>query len=227
MVRALRHGLVVSGVCVLIALVTGLSGYAFGESPPRAHGETVVPREGAATSFEVLNRWLRPLTDGEPAAGGGASLVTVEPALELAAEAVIDVASTMDEQPLDSAGGRVRAQRLQVSTPELALGDRPRVTVSFYYCEEAAGGYNRGDGGGFCGRARDGSYVRPGVAACDPAYLGQRFRIEGDPTGRVYTCADTGSAVHGMHRDIWFLDNRDGWGWQSAVGAMATIEVVR
>ena len=26
------------------------------------------------------------------------------------------------------------------------------------------------------------------------------FGIEGDPTERVYTCADTGSAVHGLHR---------------------------
>jgi 3D (Asp-Asp-Asp) domain-containing protein len=113
-----------------------------------------------------------------------------------------------------------------VTTPTvLQAGDRVTVTVSYYYCEQVAGGYV-GDGGGFCGRMRDGNPVYPGAAACDYAHFGQRFRIEGDPTGRTYTCADTGSAVHGGHRDIWFLNNREGAEWQRVVGQVAVIEIL-
>ena len=72
----------------------------------------------------------------------------------------------------------------------------------------------------------EGTRVAPGMAACDVAYLGQRFQIEGDPTGRTYLCADTGSAVHGLHRDIWFMSNRDGWHWQQSVGRHAFIRVL-
>ena len=67
---------------------------------------------------------------------------------------------------------------------------------------------------------------RSGAAACDVAYLGQQFRIEGDPLGRVYKCADTGSAVHGLHRDIWFHSSSEGWNWQRSVGQAATIEIL-
>ena len=54
-----------------------------------------------------------------------------------------------------------------------------------------------------------------------------RFVIEGDPSGRTYVCADTGSAVHGLHRDIWFMSNRDGWSWQQSVGEQAVIRIVQ
>ncbi|MCA9851946.1 MAG: hypothetical protein KC461_15060, partial [Dehalococcoidia bacterium] len=83
-----------------------------------------------------------------------------------------------------------------------------------------------GDGGNFCGVMRDGSVVYPGAAACAYKYLGQQFRIVGDPTGRIYRCADTGSAVHGVHRDIWFMTSDDGWDWQLVVGQVATIEIL-
>jgi 3D (Asp-Asp-Asp) domain-containing protein len=59
------------------------------------------------------------------------------------------------------------------------------------------------------------------------AYIGQQFRIEGDPTGRVYTCNDTGSAVHGLHRDIWFFSSAEGWQWQLSVGPRAVLEIVQ
>jgi hypothetical protein len=112
-------------------------------------------------------------------------------------------------------------------TPELLPGDRVRTTVSFYYCEHDPESVNpSGDGGGFCGVMRDGSTVYPGAAACSYAYLGQRFRILGDPTGRIYRCADTGSAVDGQHRDIWFQTSDEGWNWLWVTGATATIEVV-
>lgn len=112
-------------------------------------------------------------------------------------------------------------------TPELLPGDRVRTTISFYYCEHDPESANpSGDGGGFCGVMRDGSVVYPGAAACAYAYLGQRFRILGDPLDRIYRCSDTGSAVDGQHRDIWFQTSDEGWNWLWATGSTATIEVV-
>ena len=113
-----------------------------------------------------------------------------------------------------------------MGTPALRPGDRIGVSVSFYYCEAGGKTAARGDGGGFCGAMRDGTVVYNGAAACDFVYLGQRFRIEGDPLGRIYRCADTGSAVHGLHRDVWFGSSDDGWAWQRSVGQAATIEVL-
>ena len=109
---------------------------------------------------------------------------------------------------------------------KLAPGDRVTATVSFYYCELGPKGRHPGDGGNFCGVMRDGTVVYDGAAACAYEYLGQQFRIEGDPTGRVYRCADTGSAVHGQHRDIWFMSSDEGWEWQLKVGQVATIEIL-
>ncbi len=116
------------------------------------------------------------------------------------------------------------ARTAPVGPPALRSGDRVRATVSFYYCRQS--GSLRGDGGAFCGAMRDGTVVYNGAAACDYVYLGQRFRIEGDPSGRIYRCADTGSAVHGLHRDIWFATNEEGWAWQKSVGQSATIEIL-
>ena len=110
--------------------------------------------------------------------------------------------------------------------PGLAVGDRVKVSVSFYYCRVGSETPARGDGGGFCGAMRDGSVVYNGAAACDYVYLGQRFRIEGDPLNRIYRCADTGSAVHGLHRDIWFASSDEGWNWQRNVGQAVTIEIL-
>ncbi len=111
--------------------------------------------------------------------------------------------------------------------PEQQPGDRVRTTISFYYCEHDPDSINPpGDGGGFCGAMRDGTIVYPGAAACAYAYLGQQFRILGDPLERIYRCADTGSAVAGQHRDIWFQTSDEGWDWLWTTGAVATIEVL-
>ena len=112
------------------------------------------------------------------------------------------------------------------ATPELSPGERIEATVSFYYCEQSEGDERPGDGGGFCGAMRDGTIVYPGAAACSYDYLGQLFRIEGDPTERVYRCNDTGNAVLGLHRDIWFQSSDEGWLWAYRVGQRAVIEIL-
>ena len=109
--------------------------------------------------------------------------------------------------------------------PPLGPGEKYTASLSFYYCG-ANGGPRVGDGGGFCGHMANGQVVHPGAAACAATYMGQRFRVEGDPYGRIYTCTDTGGAVHGMHRDIWFDDAGVAWAWLQTVGFTATIEIV-
>jgi len=101
-------------------------------------------------------------------------------------------------------------------------GELAPAQVTFYYC---AGGIV-GDGGGFCGHTADGTPVQVGVAACDRAYMGQHFRVVGDPSGLVFRCADTGSAVHGAHRDMWFPTPATGSAWLAGVGYHVTIEVL-
>lgn len=134
-----------------------------------------------------------------------------------------DVASTA-ALPASPAPGQPARAAHPTATPALEPGNRVVATVSFYYCNSGSG--PSGDGGDWCGAMRDGTVVYPGAAACDYAYLGQRFRIEGDPTGRVYTCNDTGSKVHGLHRDIWFETNDEGWRWQRDVGTRVVIEII-
>ncbi len=111
-------------------------------------------------------------------------------------------------------------------SPPLVAGDVIEVTISFYYCEQGDTS-SGGDGGGFCGPMRDGTVVYEGAAACALTYLGQQFRIVGDSTGRTYTCHDTGNAVLGLHRDIFFHKASDGWPWLWSMGTSAVLEIVR
>jgi len=117
-------------------------------------------------------------------------------------------------------------QVARIPTPPLRAGDRIAASLSFYYCEPGTNPRVIGDGGGFCGHMRDGTIVRPGAAACDYGYLGQRFRVEGDPEQRDYVCNDTGNLVHGLHRDIWFNVADDGADWILKVGRSAVIEIL-
>lgn len=149
--------------------------------------------------------------DAGPPATGPASAIGVPAAIDLVRSARV------------ASGEAGFGER---GTPALRPGDRIAVSVSFYYCETGGRTLARGDGGGFCGAMRDGSVVYNGAAACDFVYLGQRFRIDGDPLGLIYRCADTGSAVHGLHRDVWFASSDDGWAWQRSVGQAATIEIL-
>lgn len=219
-IRPFRHGLAGAGLCFALALSLGLGGAAFA-SPARVASGTSqdAVSSSAASSLGALRtlgrlRWQQPAAVAVPhtsVAESGTAIADVDPSLLAAA----------------TTGSSTRiAQPLNIATPALRPGDRVLASVSFYYCADSGGGRPRGDGGGFCGTARDGSGVRSGVAACDVAYLGQRFRIEGDPTGRTYVCADTGSDVHGLHRDIWFRDSDQGWRWQQVTGRRTVIEVV-
>lgn len=77
---------------------------------------------------------------------------------------------------------------------------------------------------GFCGHTYSGLRVTDGHAACDRSRLGWRVIVAGDPTGRVYTCTDTGSLVRGNHVDVWFYRAADGWRWQAAVGSYGWVK---
>ncbi|MYE46360.1 MAG: hypothetical protein F4X25_06330 [Chloroflexi bacterium] len=72
----------------------------------------------------------------------------------------------------------------------------------------------------------NGEVVHEGAAACSRENFGQRFRIIGDPLDRIYTCKDTGSAVDGEHRDIWFENSDDGYNWSQQVGDFAQVEIL-
>lgn len=99
-------------------------------------------------------------------------------------------------------------------------------SLSYYYCTQGTISVSIGDGGGWCGAMANGEVVHQGAAACDRSRLGERFRIVGDPLGLTFECKDTGSAVHGHHRDIWFDLSDDGYRWIVEVGYRATIEIL-
>lgn len=99
-------------------------------------------------------------------------------------------------------------------------------SISYYYCKQGTISVSIGDGGGWCGAMANGEVVHQGAAACDRSRLGERFRIVGDPLGLTFECKDTGSAVHGHHRDIWFNLSDDGYRWIVEVGYRATIEIL-
>ena len=191
----------------------------------------VVWRAEAAEAVEALApsaKTTSQRTFDIPDASFAALLADTVPPLEgdarVAAASASATGSSVGQQPREL---EVVAPTAAPPPPaaELAGGPQVAATVSFYYCQHEPG-VSPGDGGGFCGAMRDGTVVRSGAAACDVAYLGQQFRIVGDPTGRVYQCNDTGSAVNGMHRDIWFNTSTEGWAWLEQVGRNVTLQVL-
>ena len=98
--------------------------------------------------------------------------------------------------------------------------------ITYFYCTQGEIARGIGDGGGWCGHMANGEIVHPGAAACARDYLGQRFRIIGDPLDRIYTCKDTGGGVRGEHRDIWFENSDDGRRWLDQVGDSAQLEIL-
>lgn len=169
------------------------------------------PTEGAVSVVLVSERALE------------ASRIAVA---EADAETTADAQAAIVQQPEPPAPTVSVPAVIKDREPPLQPGDVVPATLSFYYCEEGPGGLHPGDGGGFCGVMRDGTVVYEGAAACAYAYLGQQFRVIGDPLGLIYRCADTGSAVHGQHRDIWFHDSDAGWSWQLAMGQQVLIEIL-
>lgn len=224
--RPFRHALSVAALCLAVALTAGFGGAVVDD------GAAGSSHQDASTLSALRSLFAFNAFGAHTAAP--AAPHTVAPAAPTA-EARVRVARSVESATDIYREARVLsiitppptpAPAPASALPPLGAGDRIEVTLSFYYCEASADTPLRGDGGGFCGAMRDGTNVRSGAAACDFAYLGQRFRIEGDPTGRTYVCADTGSAVHGLHRDIWFQAAGEGWQWLDATGSRATIEVV-
>jgi len=208
--RALRRVLLraacAAGASFGIAIAAGVLAFLFGVRPSEALGGATAAAAAVLPSAPAELRSLFVRTEhAQPAP-------SVVPANAQAFEASRTEAAATDVA--------------RVATPPLRARDRIGVTISFYYCEAGQNAAVIGDGGGFCGHMRDGTVVRPGAAACDVAYLGQRFRIEGDPEQRVYVCHDTGNLVHGLHRDIWFNVADDGADWVLRVGRSAVIEVL-
>jgi len=99
-------------------------------------------------------------------------------------------------------------------------------SITYYYCVPGTNPDSIGDAGGYCGVMANGERVYAGAAACAPGLLGQRFTIEGDPTGRIYTCADSGGSVLNDHRDIWFMHSDEGYDWWVTVGSRAYITIL-
>ena len=205
-----------AGACFSIATSVGFAGLALAEP----NGAPVIDTPAAVTISPAL---------AAPLEASRERALTVIPAPQFP---VVRAPQAFDRLPPRSRevtpveGMALAASIFTEATPALAAGDRVEVTLSFYYCVPGTSGRPLGDGGGFCGAMRDGTTVYPGAAACDSASLGQTFRIVGDPSDAVYRCADTGSAVHAFHRDIWFNNSDDGWAWQEEVGSVATIEIL-
>lgn len=220
--RSARRAALLTTLCLVVALGVGVGGFAASSEPSLALASALTGTPSTPVTPPPASALSLPSTPAH--ASSAAGVAVPELAFELSR-----TGAPIAETSVVGSEDVVRASRLvtpSTPTPTLHAGDRIKVTVSFYYCQFGTGSPARGDGGGFCGAMRDGSVVYNGAAACDYAYLGQRFRIEGDPLGRIYRCADTGSAVHGLHRDIWFGSSDEGWQWQRSVGQTATIEIL-
>ncbi len=125
----------------------------------------------------------------------------------------------------------LRAGAVTTPEPEPEPEPEPAVAVveariTYFYCNQGTISAGIGDGGGFCGHMANGEIVHEGAAACSRDNFGQRFRIVGDPLGLTYTCKDTGNAVHGEQRDIWFDNSDDGLNFIRQVGATANVEIL-
>lgn len=206
-----------------------------GETPQSSDSEAVTAvaeERSTAAAAEESAAVSEAAAEGTPQARVTSALTSARPALSTfeaeTAETVVSSSRFTTSTTANVAAARTQNSAVSAasSMEELEAGDRITVPVTFYYCEDTTGGARSGDGGGFCGAMRNGVVAHPGAAACDVAYLGQRFIIEGDPTGRTYVCADTGGGIQNQHRDIWFLSSSEGWAWQAVVGRSAVIQIL-
>jgi hypothetical protein len=221
--RWLQIGSVVAAGALAVAVLTGAAAYRLSAGTPSV--QAAAELLGTAGKVQRLDPVERPAPPTTVAVRPPVSDELDMPRIQ-SADAVHETARLLSVEP--PAAAALESAAAPVATPyPLDTGDRIQVTLSFYYCEHLDPGVGGGDGGGFCGHTADGSAVAPGVAACDAAYLGQLFRIQGDPANRIYRCADTGSAVGGLHRDIWFYSAAAGWAWIDEVGHVGVIEILR
>ncbi len=133
--------------------------------------------------------------------------------------------STTHQNPFQSVTGAApcrpaKTQRCAPTKHALPAPYRMSATarLTFYSCEE-----------GYCGWTASGRRVEDGTAACDRSVMpfGTRFIIEGDPTGSIWTCWDTGGGVRGWHVDVWFPTNAQGWGYTGSLGQSVVINVLK
>jgi len=95
-----------------------------------------------------------------------------------------------------------------------APGTTRRARITIYGCT--------GPGGGFCGHMSSGQQVFEGAAACSSDLpIGTQLTIDGDPTGRTYTCLDRGMLA-ATWIDVFFHDTTAGMNWQSQMGTTVT-----
>lgn len=232
--RVLRRAIAVSTGTFFLAITAGIVAW-FGAAPQSLPAASQLA--AVFTSPAELRSGEALLSEGDGSrpmvlAVSGGTLQAAQAALDAEVEPeptpeAISATLAVVEQPAPPAPAPPAAPPPERPTlEELTAGQQVAATVSYYYCQQGSNPRGIGDGGGFCGAMRDGTVVYPGAAACAHAYLGQHFRIVGDPLERVYTCADTGSAVHGQHRDIWFMNSDDGMNWQAVVGRNITIEIL-
>ncbi len=218
--RSARHAVLLTTLSLVLALTIAVGGFVASSAVAPGYALAAAIPTPHATDISLAPTSISD-TPWYMADTPRLSVAAVsDQAFEASREAVPTATPEPEPEPV------VRAARLTAGPDPLVAGDRIVAPVSFYYCAVGGEPPARGDGGGFCGVMRDGSTVYNGAAACDYAYLGQRFRIEGDPLERIYRCADTGSAVHGLHRDVWFSSSDEGWAWQRIVGRTATIEIL-
>ena len=110
--------------------------------------------------------------------------------------------------PVASSWGSMPPSPTPVPTP---VEEGIPIALSFYTCPP------------FCGTMTNGETVHEGASACGYAFeLGMRFTIDGDPTGRTYTCKDRGSGPY-YWTDIFFTNSATGWAWQEIVGTTGMI----
>jgi len=87
-------------------------------------------------------------------------------------------------------------------TEALAAESAIAVYVTFYTCPP------------YCGDPSGSLPLDEGQAACDWAYMGRRFMLN----GAEWVCNDTGGAVYGAHVDLFFRQEADGWAYLATHG---------
>ncbi len=103
--------------------------------------------------------------------------------------------------------GAAESERAPNLAADGAGGQAVDVRITFYTCPP------------YCGDPAGPLPLAEGQAACDPAYMGRRFALN----GADYVCNDTGSAVWDAHVDLFFWSAADGWAYLAEHGTRAEL----